>query len=79
MPLGRYGQMEELQNLIMFLLSDACEYLTGQTIAIDGGQHLAGPATFADLDELTDEQWRAAREAIQRSTQRDKAQRAAGA
>ena len=65
-PLGRYGQMRELQNLIVFLLSDACDYLTGQTIAIDGGQHLAGPATFADLTALTDDQWRAAREAIQR-------------
>jgi NAD(P)-dependent dehydrogenase (short-subunit alcohol dehydrogenase family) len=78
-PLGRYGRIEELQNLIVFLLSDACEYLTGQTIAIDGGQHLAGPATFADLGALSDDQWRAAREAIQRSTQRDKAQRAPGA
>ena len=78
-PLGRYGQMRELQNLIIFLLSDACDYLTGQTIAIDGGQHLAGPATFADLTALTDDQWRAAREAIERTTQRDKAQRAAGA
>ena len=78
-PLGRYGQMQELQNLIIFLFSDACDYLTGQTIAIDGGQHLAAPATFADLTALTDEQWRTAREAIQRSTQRDKAQRAAGA
>jgi NAD(P)-dependent dehydrogenase (short-subunit alcohol dehydrogenase family) len=75
-PLGRYGQMQELQNLIVFLLSDGCDYLTGQTIAIDGGQHLAGPSTFADLTALTDEQWRVARETVQRSTQRDKAQRA---
>jgi hypothetical protein len=56
-------------------MSDACEYLTGQTIAIDGGQHLAGPGTFADLSALTDEQWRAAREAIVKSTERDKSQR----
>ena len=75
-PLGRYGSMEELQNLIVFLLSDACEFLTGQTIAIDGGQHLAGPATFADLGRLTDEQWRAARDAIRSASDRDKAQRA---
>jgi NAD(P)-dependent dehydrogenase (short-subunit alcohol dehydrogenase family) len=74
-PLGRYGQMKELQNLIIFLLSDGCDYLTGQTIAIDGGQHLAGPGTFADLGAMTDEQWRAAREAIQQSTQREKALR----
>jgi NAD(P)-dependent dehydrogenase (short-subunit alcohol dehydrogenase family) len=77
-PMGRFGQIEELQSLIIFLLSDACDYLTGQTIAIDGGQHLAGPGTFADLGALTDEQWRTAREAIQQSTQREKTQRAQG-
>jgi NAD(P)-dependent dehydrogenase (short-subunit alcohol dehydrogenase family) len=74
-PLRRFGAMEELQNLLVFLLSDACDYLTGQTIAIDGGQHLAGPATFADLANMSDAQWQAAREAIQKSTQRDKANR----
>src|ERR1700677_3176316 len=76
-PLRRYGQMRELQNLIIFLLSDGCDYLTGQKIAIDGGQHLAGPGTFADLGAMTAEQWRAAREAIQKSTQREKAERSA--
>jgi len=74
-PLRRFGEMRELQNLIIFLLSDGCDYLTGQTIAIDGAQHLAGPGTFADLSSMTDAQWSAAREAIQQSTQRDKAQR----
>jgi NAD(P)-dependent dehydrogenase (short-subunit alcohol dehydrogenase family) len=77
-PMRRFGQMHELQSLIIFLLSDACDYLTGQTIAIDGGQHLAGPGTFADLGALTDEQWRVAREAIQQSTQREKTQRVQG-
>jgi NAD(P)-dependent dehydrogenase (short-subunit alcohol dehydrogenase family) len=75
-PLRRYGQMPELQNLIIFLLSDGCDYLTGQTIAIDGGQHLAGPGTFADLSAMSDGQWQSAREAIQNSTARDKAKRA---
>jgi NAD(P)-dependent dehydrogenase (short-subunit alcohol dehydrogenase family) len=74
-PARRFGEMQELQNLIIFLLSDACDYLTGQTIAIDGGQHLAGPGTFADLSAMSDEQWAAARAAIQQSTQREKAQR----
>ena len=74
-PMRRFGQMQELQNLIVFLLSDGCDYLTGQTIAIDGGQHLAGPSTFADLSAMTDAQWQAAREAIMRSTQREKADR----
>jgi NAD(P)-dependent dehydrogenase (short-subunit alcohol dehydrogenase family) len=75
-PLGRFGNMQELQNLIIFLQSDGCDYLTGQTIAIDGGQHLAQPGTFADLSAMSDEQWQAARVAIQESTSRDKAKRA---
>jgi NAD(P)-dependent dehydrogenase (short-subunit alcohol dehydrogenase family) len=74
-PMRRYGQMPELQNLIIFLLSDACDYLTGQTIAIDGAQHLAGPGTFADLTALSDDQWQAARESIQAASARDKAKR----
>ena len=74
-PLRRYGDMKELQNLIVFLMSDACEYINGQTIAIDGGQHLAGPGTFADLTVLSDEQWRAAREAIRMSVAKEKSSR----
>lgn len=72
-PMRRFGEIPELTNLIAFLLSDACAFLTGQTIAIDGGQHLAAPSTFADLTNLTDAQWRAAREAIEASTTRSKA------
>jgi len=74
-PMRRFGRMEELQNLVVFLLSDACEYLTGQTIAIDGGQHLAGPGTFADLASLTDEQWATARETLRKTVEKEKAQR----
>ena len=51
-PLQRFGTVEELANLNIFLLSDACDYLTGHTIAMDGGQHLAGPGTFAGLTSL---------------------------
>jgi NAD(P)-dependent dehydrogenase (short-subunit alcohol dehydrogenase family) len=74
-PLRRFGQIGELQALVAFLLSDACPYLTGQTIAVDGAQHLAGPGTFADLTRLTDEQWRSAKDAIRQSTERNRASR----
>ena len=77
-PMRRYGRMPELQNLIIFLLSDAAPYLTGQTIAIDGGHHLAAPSTFADLAALTDEQWARARESIRAASDRDKAARTVG-
>jgi len=36
-PLGRYGTIEEFGKLGAFLLSDAAGYITGQTIAVDGG------------------------------------------
>lgn len=36
-PMGRYGQMEEVASLISYLASDAAAYMTGQNIRIDGG------------------------------------------
>ena len=74
-PLGRFGKMPELQNLVVFLMSDGCDYLTGQTIAIDGAHHLAGHNTFAGLGSLSDQDWTDAREAIQASVAKEKAQR----
>jgi NAD(P)-dependent dehydrogenase (short-subunit alcohol dehydrogenase family) len=70
-PLGRSGTIEELANLTIFAFSDACDYLTGETIAMDGGQRLAGPNTFAGLSVMSDEDWAQARE-------RSKAASAAG-
>lgn len=74
-PLRRFGQMEELQNLVTFLMSDGCNYLTGQTIAIDGAHHLAGHNTFAGLSSLSDQDWVDAREAIKASVEKEKQQR----
>ena len=61
-PLGRSGTIDELANLTIFAFSDACDYLTGETIAMDGAQRLAGPNTFAGLSAMSDEDWAQARE-----------------
>ena len=61
-PLGRTGTIDELANLTIFAFSDACDYLTGETIAMDGAQRLAGPNTFAGLSAMSDEDWARARE-----------------
>jgi NAD(P)-dependent dehydrogenase (short-subunit alcohol dehydrogenase family) len=39
-PLGRPGQAAEIAALILFLASDQAGWVTGETIAIDGGRHL---------------------------------------
>ena len=39
-PLGRLGSVEEVAELVAFLVSDESSYITGQTIVIDGGLSL---------------------------------------
>jgi NAD(P)-dependent dehydrogenase (short-subunit alcohol dehydrogenase family) len=77
-PMGRFGQMDELCNLLMFLQSDGCDYLTGQNIAIDGGHHLAAPSTFAEMDAMTPEDWAEAKRIVRGRAEQEKAQRNAG-
>lgn len=37
-PLGRMGRLEEFVNLVLFLSSQTCEYMTGQIIHLNGGR-----------------------------------------
>lgn len=40
-PLGRAGQLEDLDGALLLLVSDAGRYMTGSVIVIDGGQTLS--------------------------------------
>lgn len=77
-PMGRFGRMPELCNLLTFLQSDGCEYLTGQNIAIDGGHHLAAPSTFAALGRLTPDDWAEAKATVRAKAEKEKTQRSVG-
>jgi 3-oxoacyl-[acyl-carrier protein] reductase len=36
-PVGRFGELEEVAEVVAFLASDSAAYITGQTLAVDGG------------------------------------------
>jgi len=78
-PMRRVGRMEELQNLATFLMAEGCEWLTGETIAIDGAGYLAtgSGAYFAQLDKLSDADWQRMREMIKAQNEKDRAGRTA--
>jgi len=76
-PMHRTGDMPELQNLATFLMADGCEWLTGETIAVDGGGYLANGASFTELDKLSDADWDGVREKIKAQNDKDRAGRTA--
>ena len=76
-PMGRNGEMVELANLAVFLMADGCDYLTGQTIAIDGAMHLGGSGNFSALMRLGDAEWEAIGQEIRAANDKDKAKRTA--
>jgi len=39
-PLRRFGSPDEVARVAVFLASDAAAYMTGQTLAVDGGLHM---------------------------------------
>ncbi len=75
-PMARTGRMSELQNLAAFLMSPGqCDWLTGQSIMMDGANALANGGNFYELRQWSDGDWQAARERIEAQNQKDRTQR----
>lgn len=52
-PMPRFGEVEDIANLAVFLLSDAAGWITGQSIGVDGGHSLRrGPDISGMLEPL---------------------------
>ena len=57
LPMGRYGEHQELANLAAYLLSDYSAYINGEVVVIDGGEWLHGAGQFTGLENIPDELW----------------------
>lgn len=50
-PLPRVGEVEDVANLAMFLLSDAASFITGQCINVDGGHMVRRGPDYSSMME----------------------------
>jgi hypothetical protein len=50
--LGRYGEMREVSQAIVFFASDAASYITGETLAVGGGAKIGGMISVEDDETL---------------------------
>ena len=52
-PLGRIGNKKDLEGLIIFLSSNASDYITGSIVPLDGGIHVStGPELFSEAKKI---------------------------
>jgi len=50
-PLGRMGRADDIAQAILFLSSEAAEWVTGQCFYVDGGQSMVALPPYIDLVE----------------------------
>ncbi|TXK29679.1 SDR family oxidoreductase [Pontibacter qinzhouensis] len=56
-PVGRFGEHQELANLAAYLVSDYAAFVNGEVITIDGGEWLYGAGEFNSFDQVPQELW----------------------
>jgi NAD(P)-dependent dehydrogenase (short-subunit alcohol dehydrogenase family) len=56
-PVGRFGEHQELANLAAYLVSDFAAFVNGEVVTIDGGEWLYGAGEFNGLDHIEPEAW----------------------
>ena len=57
LPLKRYGNHQELANLVAYLMSDYSDYINGEVITIDGGEWISNAGQFNKLEKVPKKLW----------------------
>ena len=56
-PVGRFGEHQELANLAAYLVSDFSAFVNGEVVTIDGGEWLKGAGEFNAFEAVTEDMW----------------------
>lgn len=51
-PMGRFGEHDELANLAVFLVSDGAAFINGEVVTIDGGEWIGSGGEFNGLTRM---------------------------
>ncbi|XP_053401997.1 2,4-dienoyl-CoA reductase [(3E)-enoyl-CoA-producing], mitochondrial-like [Mercenaria mercenaria] len=57
LPTGRLGEVQELANLVSYMVSDYSSWMTGEIVKLDGGELYSRAGSFNELRAVTNEQW----------------------
>lgn len=58
-PMRRFGTVEEMADLAVFLVSDGSGYINGEVVVMDGGEQLQGAGEFTSLGKLlAEDEWK---------------------
>ena len=56
-PVGRIGEIEEVANMVLYMVSDYASWLNGSTIRLDGGYLPFQAGMTKDLVKIENQQW----------------------